>query len=251
MGWAGIVHENGRLFCAPFNAEEVLVIDPEATGEDARISFIHLGHRPQQRDKWSSITAWDGRLYCAPSCADEVLVINPYATTEQGCIVFIPISARGPWKYGDIACLQGRLYCVPLCAADVLVITPAITPATKIEDSSVEVIPTGDFQDFKWGGMAESHGLLFCIPRKSTRVLVIGPKGIQMMETGLSELDKKWLGCTVDEQSGVVYAAPRNADSVLSIDPALIQTRAHVLKQVGISTPERAAPEGIEVVHAN
>merc|ERR1712154_607161 len=52
---------DGRLYCAPYHASRVLVIDPAA---QALSVMDGVGHAP---DKYSGICAGpDGKLYCAP-----------------------------------------------------------------------------------------------------------------------------------------------------------------------------------------
>src|SRR5690606_16529834 len=72
--WSGITAApDGKLYCAPHNAADILVIDPVA-GTATR---TNLGADLSGGLKWSDITAGpDGKLYCTPSYATDILVID-------------------------------------------------------------------------------------------------------------------------------------------------------------------------------
>src|SRR5690606_11397347 len=64
---------DGKLYTAPHNATDILVIDPVA-GTATRTS---MGVSLSGTSKWSGITtAPDGKLYCAPYNATDILVIS-------------------------------------------------------------------------------------------------------------------------------------------------------------------------------
>jgi hypothetical protein len=68
-------HSNGKLYCAPFNATQVLEIDP-VTGTTTLIGSVLAGNY-----KYGGITsAANGKLYCAPHAANQVLEINSVGT---------------------------------------------------------------------------------------------------------------------------------------------------------------------------
>ncbi|CAE7837401.1 unnamed protein product [Symbiodinium sp. CCMP2592] len=117
--WSGIAAaHNSKLYCAPCDADCVLVIDP------GNWKLYTLGLNPPCVDstsanKWSGIClAEDGRLYCAPSCAGSILVIDPVCDA----IGYISIAGLDPWqgwqssgdfKWSGIAAACGRIWCVP------------------------------------------------------------------------------------------------------------------------------------------
>merc|ERR1712032_1737957 len=66
---------DGKLYCAPCNAADVLVIDP-VSGTHSFLRDKDLG---TTGGKYRSIAAaGDGKLYCAPLAAADVLVIQPF-----------------------------------------------------------------------------------------------------------------------------------------------------------------------------
>ncbi|CAE8657580.1 unnamed protein product, partial [Polarella glacialis] len=113
--WFGIAAGNcGRLlYCAPYNAQQVLVIDSSTL----ELSFVEGAGEGTR--KWSGIARGpDGLLFCAPYDADEVLVIDP----RSDSLALIPcVGGAGKAKWSGIAlAADGQLYCAPACAKTVL-----------------------------------------------------------------------------------------------------------------------------------
>lgn len=83
--WYGIYQgANGKLYCAPYNATEVMVIDPS----NDSISFIDsagattfVGGNLSGSQKWDSGVVYGNFIYCAPSDATDFLKINTSANT--------------------------------------------------------------------------------------------------------------------------------------------------------------------------
>merc|ERR1719229_2057781 len=99
----------GKLYCAPWNASEVLSIDPTGS-EDPPFTFItEAGDEPS---KYHGLcAAADGKLYCAPHSSSKVLVIDPL--TER--LSFIEGFGEDEAKYWGISCSPcgGWLHCAP------------------------------------------------------------------------------------------------------------------------------------------
>jgi streptogramin lyase len=133
---------NGKLYCAPFNATQVLEIDP-VTGTTTLIGSVYAGTY-----KYVGITsASNGKLYCAPFNAyqdpTQVLEIDPVTGTTAligsvyagnykyvGILEIDPVTGTttligsvlaGNYKYGGItSAANGKLYCAPHAANQVL-----------------------------------------------------------------------------------------------------------------------------------
>jgi streptogramin lyase len=103
---------NGKLYCAPFNATQVLEIDP-VTGTTTLIGSVYAGTY-----KYVGITsASNGKLYCAPFNATQVLEIDPVT----GTTALIGSVYAGTNKYSGItSAANGKLYCAPHAANQVL-----------------------------------------------------------------------------------------------------------------------------------
>eukprot|EP00631_Chrysoreinhardia_giraudii_P003534 CAMPEP_0197416622 /NCGR_PEP_ID=MMETSP1170-20131217/2897_1 /TAXON_ID=54406 /ORGANISM="Sarcinochrysis sp, Strain CCMP770" /LENGTH=108 /DNA_ID=CAMNT_0042943533 /DNA_START=314 /DNA_END=636 /DNA_ORIENTATION=- len=70
--WSGICACNDKVYCAPFNADSILVID--AANSDVVRTIDCGGVRGP--GKWIGICACNDKVYCAPNDADSILVID-------------------------------------------------------------------------------------------------------------------------------------------------------------------------------
>lgn len=195
---------DGLLYCAPWNAPTVLVIDPK-TRTLRQIKGAGYGHA-----KYSGIAAaLDGKLYCSPCHAKSVLVIDPATST----VSFIEGTNPMEFKYWGIeADAKGLVYCAPHKADHVLIIDPV--------NQTLSHIDAGIDGDSKYRGITKGDdGLLYCAPCNASSVLVIDPqtKSCSLIE-GAGEEDGKYDGITKGPD-GSLYCAPSSTDSVLVIDP--------------------------------
>ena len=148
--WSGIaLGSNHKLYCAPCDAVNILVIDPSTW----HLSTIDLNAIPDgpalaSPNKWSGIaSAEDGRMYCAPWCASSVLVIDP-AYDIAG---YVHVPTWDPWyeqhayKWSGIAAARGRIWCSSDSAGTILTMLtpkPNLTGMSRVDGSSdlVEVV---------------------------------------------------------------------------------------------------------------
>jgi len=136
--WAGVcAADDGRLFCAPWNSDKVLVITP------ATHSLSFMDGAGAGDCKWSGICKGaDGRLFCAPHDDDRVLIINPCA----GNLSFIDGIGTGKAKWDGICtAADGRLFCAPHCSREVLIIDP--------HTMTTETMKPVDIGDFSYSGI--------------------------------------------------------------------------------------------------
>ena len=66
---------NGKIYCTPYNATTVLIINPATdTAEQTSITSI-----PSGSAKWEGcVLAPNGKIYCVPRNSTTVLIISPY-----------------------------------------------------------------------------------------------------------------------------------------------------------------------------
>jgi len=107
---------NGKLYAAPFDALQVLEIDPVAG------TTTLIGQDLGGGTKYLSLAlANNGKLYAAPGAASKVLEIDPVNQTTT----FIGQDLGGGTKYYDLALANnGKLYAAPFNASQVLEINP-------------------------------------------------------------------------------------------------------------------------------
>lgn len=218
----GVVGRDGRIYCIPYDATAVLVIDPvalTATLETFGLPTSALSGG----DKWDG-GAMDsnGVIWCAPYASVNVLAID---TVNQSARVLTAAqlgmggtALNGSAKYSGAVFVGGKVYCIPFVENDVLVIDCAAATATQptygltLSDSS------------KWSGAAVVGTLIYCCPFSSEDILVIdtvaatavrhnmGPAGVSTPLTG----SNKWRGLV--RVGGKLYGIPVNSVNFLVID---------------------------------
>jgi YVTN family beta-propeller protein len=163
--WIGAVRaQNGKIYCIPYNAANVLVIDPS---NDSTYTFGTVSSGGQ---KWRGgcLAPANGKIYGMPYDSDTVLVIDP-ATDTLTTIGPIPsVTATSARFAGCTMSTSGKLYGIPHNAAAVLAINPA--------NDSLSVFGSLGNDAGKWeGGALCVDGKIYAAPFNSASVLVIDP----------------------------------------------------------------------------
>ncbi|KAJ8605434.1 hypothetical protein CTAYLR_003312 [Chrysophaeum taylorii] len=211
MKWRGVaaVGTTNTLFCAPYNASTVLVIDAETK----EVATIECEEVDEKKCKWTGIAAVGNTLFCAPFDASEVLVID--ATTKSVSAIdcagysFGGKEERATRKWMGIAAVGNTLFCAPFDASSVLVID-----ATTM---SVSTVKCGVEGDGKWSGIAAVGRTLFCAPHNASSLLVVDAKtkSVSKIECGVDG-PSKWSG--IAAVGDTLFCAPYDASSVLVVD---------------------------------
>lgn len=124
--WYGIYQgANGKLYCVPYNATEVMVIDPS----NDSISFIDSagattfgGGNLSGAQKWDGACVYGDSIYCSPSNATDFLKINSSAGT---CARFGTVPAgTAKWAISTIG-PNDRIYMFPYFDNRVLKLNPS------------------------------------------------------------------------------------------------------------------------------
>ena len=199
-----ILAPNGKIYCAPDNSTEILVIDPVTNITFTFGNFSGGG-------KWAGgVLAPNGKIYCAPNNATSVLVIDPATDTAS---TFGDFSAFGVNKWrGAVLAPNGKIYCIPGTATSILVIDPATDTASTFGSLATQTI--------KWyGGVLAPNGKIYCAPHNSTSILVIDPATDTASTFGNISGTSKYFSAVL-APNGKIYCLPATATSVLVIDPA-------------------------------
>ena len=127
----GVLAPNGKIYCVPRNAADILIIDP-STNTATR---SNMGVSLTGSEKWlGGVLAANGKIYCAPVNATDILIIDPSTDTATRSNLGASLSGTGKW-YGGVLAANGKIYCVPNNATDILIIdkNPSV-PALDIKD---------------------------------------------------------------------------------------------------------------------
>jgi hypothetical protein len=200
--WNGIAAVGSKLYCAPFQASTVLVIDSKT---DRTVSTVECGVKGN--GKWNGIAAVGSKLYCVPRGASSVLVIDSKTDT----VSTIDCGVKGTNKWCGIAAVGSKLYCAPQNASTVLVIDSEKDTVSTIECG----VKKGTVS--KWNGIAAVGRIIYCAPQNSSTVLVIDSKTDTVSTIDCCvKGDGKWN--TIAAVGSKLYCVPRGASSVLVID---------------------------------
>ena len=222
--WSSIVHSpvSGLLYAAPYNAHSVLIIDPATNTADITTISDHGG-----LGKWSGIvhSPVSGLLYAAPYGAVSVLIIDPATNTADNTTISGFRQGRYKWQGIVHSPVSGLLYAAPYNAHSVLIIDPATNTA---DTTTISGLSDGIYM---WRDIVHSpvSGLLYAAPYNANSVLIIDPATNTADTTAVSGLGdglqtwstrtRKWSGIVHSPVSGLLYAAPSDADSVLVVYP--------------------------------
>ena len=125
--WSGgVIAQNGKIYCVPVNATDILVIDPVANTATRSNMGVLMGGT----NKWrGGVLAGNGKIYFAPYNATDILVIDPIANTATRSNMGANLSGTNKW-IGATLGGDGRIYCVPYDATDILIIDKHVDVAS-------------------------------------------------------------------------------------------------------------------------
>lgn len=210
--YAGIAACNGKSFCAPFNYDSVLVIEPMP------------GRKPKTRhiptcsglSKWHGIAELNGSLYACPHRESSMLVIN--ASSDES-LIYIPVlegsekvTEEDRLKWSGIVAHSGKLYCCPHEHNRVLVVEPN---QLRHEVSFININ-----RDESYQGIISCGSRLFCAPYNGANVLVIDPQKsgssqISFIDIGPGVGTMRFSGlCHI---SSNIYLVPFNETNVVKL----------------------------------
>lgn len=208
--WAyGVLADNGKIYCAPFDENRILKIDPSVPS--ASTIGTSLG---SANNSWIGfIKAASGNLYAVPGRQNLILKVDPTTDTITS---FTPADYNE--YYGGALADNGKIYCCPFTKDNVLVIDPATDTSALITG----VTRTNTTNQWGWF-IKGNNGKLYAAPRSEGSVLVVDPSAdtLSYIATGMgtSTLVTKYAG-GVRAQSGEIYFTPRDAETLLIVDPA-------------------------------
>jgi YVTN family beta-propeller protein len=163
--WIGaVLAQNGKIYCIPHNASNVLVIDPT---DDSSYTFGTVSSGGQ---KWwgGCLSPINGKIYAMPYDSDTVLVIDP-ATDTLSTIGPIPSVGATSARFAGCALgTNGKLHGIPYNASSVLAINTL--------NDTVSVFGSVGSDTAKWeGGALGTDGQIYAAPFDASSILVIDP----------------------------------------------------------------------------
>jgi len=219
--------DNGKLYCAPFSCDGVLVIDPATGGSQKLGNLGAVAHKYATMVKHSS-----GKFYSPPFSAERALELDPAAGTAREIGGSLG-TGHAKWEC-IVEADNGQLYCAPGNSHRVLKIDPAAGSAEEFGQPIGDLGggPSGHYTSIKKAG----NGKLYSAPLNATRVLMIDPARGSVQEIGEKlgvgggsctpgvpgkggpDSDKWW--AMAPGENGKLYCPPCNGLRVLVIDPS-------------------------------
>lgn len=190
----GVLAKNGKIYCIPHYASEILVID--TTTDTATTIPTESGNL-----KWfGGCLAPNGKIYAIPHTSSKVLVIDPETNETH---TFSGMGGNRKWA-GGVLGPDGKIYCIPNEEYRIGVIDP--------ETESVETFGNVEINigySWKWrGGALGPDGYIYAFPSndQNNYVLKINPvtRTTQLIEHGLSAASGElFQGCVFDSGKGI------------------------------------------------
>ncbi len=207
--WIGIAAaSNGLMYCAPYDAQKILIIDPVA----GTAILSNMGASINSTRQWRGIAKGsDGKLYCAPHVASGILIIDPVAGTATVSTMGAAMTSSG-WS-GIAEGADGMLYCAPYNATNILRINPGAGTATNIT-LGADLSGVAKWTDIALGG----DNKLYCAPYNAADILVIDTAGSSASRGVLGATDVQFHGSIAKGSNGKLYLPPFGNNDVIIID---------------------------------
>lgn len=226
---------NGKIYSAPYNTPNVLLItDPETMTFDTSVSTAGIYSGSQ---KWvGSALAPNGKIYCPTYAAGQILVIDPTDNSLSGI-------GNGLQCRSAATGLDGLIYMPPWAGQHITKVYPDGMTSINIP---IELNTSGPIWSLPisasdpnaitryWGAVAGPNEKIYGIPYSADRILIINTRtqevkqGVDWLSGGGSYTDNvygtgayfnKYSGGVYSPVDGYIYGIPRRADCLLRIDP--------------------------------
>lgn len=217
----GVLASNGKIYCAPFNGNQILVIDPQTN----RISYLTAPAAPSDTASWcGGVVGPDNRIYFCPYVKTDILVVDPFTDTVTTVVTGLGSGAeyisavRGP---------NNKLYFCPKNTdvfADIMVVD-------VLSGLSPTIYFISDFGIRTYSGIVQgANGLLYSIPYyrsdvSNARIFTIDTRTDTLTSYNknspnpntIPALPCSWLGGVLGTD-GRIYCMPASGDKILVIN---------------------------------
>ncbi len=227
----GVLAPNGKIYCAPYMAQCVLIIDPVTdTINLTDISGVNRTKYTSLIWKTSNLESFgggvlhpNGKIYFIPAAALGVLQIDPVTNAVDASSFiapssFIPSGSRF-FYFGGCLGVDGNIYTAPWNGSRIL----KIDVTKDVSSQQFTSIPTDislTTGGRKWQGMVSStNGKIYGIPFDSSSSVIIDPFTTFASQTTITNLSSsifKYSGGVLGPD-GVIYCIPRDASTIMTI----------------------------------
>lgn len=224
--WCSGVLYNDFIYCAPYSAQAVLIINTvNDTIDVTSISGINLTNyasvlNTRNTEKFFSIVlGLNGLIYCLPSSADTVMIINPNINIiDMSTLSFtrfgLPVGSSNRFRFFG-ACLgpDGNIYASPWNYDRMIKIDTRTSSLSSVTIPSL-VSGTNAF----YGTICGSDGKIYGVPFSSSYVLIYDVTNGNVDTTSISGItgSTKYTGAVLSRNDNI-YFIPRHASQIMYI----------------------------------
>jgi len=214
----GVLVPNGNIYCIPFSANNIGIIDPYRNTFDSTTITL-----TSTQNYLGGVLAPNGKIYCIPSNATNVGIIDPTINTIDTRTISqttYPDLSAGNKFWGGVLASNGKIYCAPRNVSYVGIIDPITNTFSQIPLPTQPDLSSGasGFQ-YATGSMG-ANGNIYFAPFSATKILRIRPTDnsynfINVTANGFGSGFFYGSACGPD---GNVYFFPFNSGLVARVD---------------------------------
>lgn len=170
MWVSGLRVPDGRIFCTPYNASSVLIIDPAAG--TAEIETFGLTFGGVGTNLWTGAALGDdGLMYCPPRSGGDILVVDPVNMTAFRTDYGLNLSGNDMWARA-VNLGNGWIVALPSRSDSALAINTSEQRARLIPVAGISALTDPAFI----GGVRHSNGKVYCPPRFAEKMMILTPR---------------------------------------------------------------------------
>ena len=168
-----ILAPNGKMYCPPFTANDVLIIDPIL---ETATTMAYAGTGKYV----SGCLARNGLIYCAPHSGNTILVIDARSDTVTTRTIICYSNAPAGLFYGCVYAPSNRIYFVPGTSDRIM----TLDVETEAVNTLSLDLSTGYGSLHFIGAVVAPSGRVFMVPYEAGKMLVV--------KTGLPKTTSSW-----------------------------------------------------------
>jgi len=214
--WSGgVLADDGCIYAAPFNALQILKIDPKGGTTEL------VGDKIPGREKYHGGVLANGFVYFVPHNAEQILKFN----TKTKHVEFVGSEYAGDKKWHGAAMgKDGCMYCAPYKQRNILKLDPNDNNRTSL-DYIVEYDYVDDDDASLYSGCVAYKAFIYFIPFDSKNILKYEVDSEQCSRIALGNIfaSEGWKGGVLGPDN-CIYGIPHKANQILRYDPSNLLT---------------------------
>ena len=204
--WRGGAGYNGKIYCAPYNSDKILIIDIKTNG----VSYLTIPDVGATSGRFWGAIERNGKVYFIPHNATKVLVLD----TSNNSMYTLG-SLTGTAQYAGGALAKGIIYCAPYDSTSILKIASddTLTTVGSISGSA------------KYVGAAASldQTYVYFAPYNATNILCLNVDSIATTTVPVQVTSGAFWGITVLPNGKFLLIPHNNSSALYFVPPSTVQ----------------------------